>query len=118
MRRRRAWGGCLVVATLAVAIGAGCNHREDDGSIKPVSERSAPAPTIETNPVPAPTPPPESVANPLKMTLKGEAEPAPAPVGSVDPCALPEPTGPLAMKLRHDKPNAPGQRNPLCMHLK
>jgi hypothetical protein len=48
------------------------------------------------------------------MPLKHDG-PAPAASAAMDPCDVTEPTGALAMPLKH---GAQPQRNPLCMKLK
>jgi len=78
----------LVVALVAVAL-TGCSRPDADAA----------------------------AANPLAMPLKHDGPPGAGAAAPRDPCARPEPTGPLAMGLRHDTTGPPGKPNPLCMKL-
>jgi hypothetical protein len=111
------------VAVMTVLVLVGCSRREDDRSIKPAPEQSAPAaPAVAAQPPPAaPIGATDPVANPLAMPLKHDGAHQAPGLAAADPCARPDPNGPLAMRLRHDGHNGPGRApapNPLCMRLK
>ena len=109
----------LLVAGLTLVVVVGCSRRQDDPNITAAPERAAAAASPRPDsPLPVAAVADASVPNPLEMHLKHDGPPPGGTVATKDPCAIAEPTGPLAMPLRHGAPNAPGQRNPLCMRLK
>lgn len=116
----------IVAALLAMVTGCG---RRDDGRISadPDAKLHAGFPVVFVAP-PAPAPdlgaPSPSPSNPLAMNALKHDGPA-SPAGAVaapsqpgDPCAVKDPRGPLAMRLRHDGAADGPRRNPLCMRLK
>ena len=106
------WRSAAGVVMLVVL--AGCSRRDDDRSIKAAPEQAATAAAIASGATPV-TGASEPVGNPLAMPLKHDG-PAPAATAAAkDPCDVTEPTGALAMPLKH---GAKPQRNPLCMKLK
>lgn len=113
----------LTLTTLTLTA---CSGR-DDGTIAadPDTKLHAGFPVVFAAPPPALEPGAPSPSNPLAMNaFKHDAPPPPAgaavksPAAPVDPCAVKDPKGPLAMPLRHDGPSDGPRRNPLCMRLK
>jgi hypothetical protein len=52
------------------------------------------------------------------MPLKHDVAGMPVPAADDDPCAVREPVGPLAMRLKGEGPLAARAKNPLCMRIK
>lgn len=104
------------VSVMFVVVIAGCSRRDDDRSIKAAPEQgAATSASASSSPAPAAPGANEAANNPLAMPLKHDG-PAPAAAASAkDPCDVTEPTGALAMPLKH---GAQPQKNPLCMKLK
>lgn len=117
----------VLVTLLALTATLTACGRRDDGSIgaDPDTRLHAGFPVVFAAPPPALDPGAPSPSNPLAMNaFKHDAPPPPAGAAAkslaapVDPCAVKDPKGPLAMPLRHDGPSDGPRRNPLCMRLK
>lgn len=117
----------VAMSVSVAALLAGCGRR-DDGSISadPDAKLHAGFPVVYAAPPPpvdVGSPVPSQQANPLAMNALKHDGPAAAAAGAqaaqpADPCAVKDPKGPLAMRLRHDGPADANRRNPLCMRLK
>ncbi len=109
------WRWTLGVVMLLSVAGSACSRRDDDRSIKAAPEQAAAASAVPTPATPAAPGANDPVANPLAMPLKHDGPAPAASAAAKDPCDVTEPTGALAMPLKH---GAQPQRNPLCMKLK
>ena len=108
------WRSAVSVAIVVVV--GGCSRREDDRSIKAAPEQAAATSSSGvSSPAPAAPGANEAATNPLAMPLKHDGLSPAASASAKDPCDVTEPTGALAMPLKH---GAQPQKNPLCMKLK